>query len=81
MFIDIDDPKLMFCLDVRGWLFGTGEPVASLDKARADGAVAAVAPIQAGPVTTSWLDRNGAEVYRGRQLRIVRFGAQLDQRR
>jgi hypothetical protein len=78
MFIDIDDPKLMFCLDVKGWLFGTGEPQKSLDKARADGAVAAVAPIETDPGTAAWLDRSGVEVYRGRRLRIVRFAAPLD---
>jgi hypothetical protein len=75
VFVDIDDPALMFCLDVKGWLFGKGEPVASLERSLAGGAAAAVVPIDADPGPAAWLERVGAEVYRNRKYRILRLAA------
>ena len=74
LFADIDDPKLMFCLDVRGWLFGRGEPVTSFERARVQGATAIVTPADdINPETGAWLDGLGSEVYRNRRFRIIRL--------
>jgi len=74
LFADIDDPKLMFCLDVQGWLFGRGEPVASFDRARSQGATAIVTPADdVRPETAAWMQGLGEQVYRNRRLRIVRL--------
>ena len=75
VFADLDDPKLMFCLDVKGWLFGRGEPTTSLDRARTEGAAVAVASTDATPDVEVWLQQAGTEIYRNRRLRIVRFSA------
>lgn len=76
LFADVDDPKLMFCLDVQGWLFGRGEPVSSFERARSEGATAVVTPADdINPATEAWLDGLGDEVYRNRRLRIIRLRA------
>ena len=73
LFADIDAPQLMFCLDVQGWLFGKNEPATSLDRARAEGATAIVAPNEVTPQTAAWLQGVGEEVYRNHRLRIIRL--------
>ena len=75
LFADIGEPRLMFCLDVQGWLVGRNEPVAALDRARAEGATAIVtwSAKEVTPQTAAWLQGVGEEVYRNNRLRVIRL--------